>query len=155
MAVSFGKVMGVAILLALVAGWPSIQSAKAQWSAERERQSAETRVKIQDYAKMRDELGMPNPFPPKDMVARHEAEARKLGGERGASVFEGAVSALGPSYMEVEASVSGVDRCRGSVKALGSSSKDARVRVNGRAAHRKEAWKLCGAGVNNIRVARG
>lgn len=153
MAVSFGKVMGVVALLALVAGWPSIQSAKAQWSAERERKSADTRAKIQDYVKMRDELGMPSPFPPEDMMARQKAEAQRLGGGGSKSVFEGTVSALGPSYLEVEASVSGVERCRDSVKALGSS-KDARVRVNGRTVHRKEAWKLCGAGANNIRVVR-
>lgn len=155
MAISAGKVIGVAILLALVAGWPSIQSAKAKWDAGHARESAETREKIQDYVKTREELGLSNPFPPKDLIAEQEAEARRLGGGGGKSVFEGAVSALGPTYMEVEASVHGIERCQDSVKALGRSSKDVRVRVNGKTAHRKEAWKLCRKGTNAIRVARG
>lgn len=154
MAISSGKAIGVAILLALVAGWPSIDSAKAKWDTDRARESAETRQKIQGYAKMREELDMPSPFPPKDMVAKQEAEARRLGGG-GKSVFEGAASRLGPTYMEVEASVSGAEHCRHSVKAFGDSGKDVRVYVNGKTAHRKEAWKLCGKGANAIRVVRG
>lgn len=155
MAMTSGKVIGVAILLALVAGWPTIQSAKAKWDADRARESAETRQKIQDYVKMREELGMPSPFPPKDLAAKHEAEARRLGGGGGKPVFEGASSALGPTYMEVEVSLPGVKRCQDSVKAFGNGGKDVRVYVNGKTAHRKEAWKLCGKGANAIRVVRG
>lgn len=154
MAISSGKVIGVAVLLALVVGWPSIQSAKAKWEADRARESAETRQKIQDYVKMREELGLANPFPPKDMLARQEADARKLsGGSK--PLFEGATSAVGPIYMEVEASVPGLERCRSSVKSFGASGKDVRVYVNGDTAHRKEAWKLCGKGSNAIRIVRG
>jgi hypothetical protein len=126
------------------------------WRAEREQQAAETRQKVQDYAKMREELGMANPFPPKDVLAKHEAEARKLRQRAGGQgVFEGAPSAMGPAYLSAEVTQSGRKRCQETTRSLAGSSKEAVIRVNGKAMHRKEAWKLCGDGVNHIKVTRG
>ena len=149
-----GKLMGAAAVVALVAGWPSIKSVKAEWEAERaaKAKSAEARQKVQEYVKMREELGMSNPFPPKDMLKKQDADARRLGGGR--NVFEGAISNLGPTYMEVEFTHSGTERCRSAVRGL-SQHKQVRIVVNGRSAHRKDAWRLCGGGANHIKAVLG
>lgn len=146
------KLTWAAAVVALVAAWPIVKAVKADREAEQAAKAAETRQKVQEYMKMREELGMPNPFPPKDMLAKQDAEARKLGGAR--SVFEGASSALGPKYMEVDFKHSGVERCRTAVRGL-SRHKEVRIVVNGRSAHRKEAWRLCGGGINHIRAVLG
>lgn len=146
------KLMGAATVVALVAAWPAIKSSKANWDADQAAKSAETRRQVQEYVKMREELGMSNPFPPKSMLEKQDAEARRLGGGR--AVFDGAVSNLGPSYMEVEFTLSGAARCHDAVSGL-SRQKDVRIVINGRSAHRWEAWKICGAGVNHIKIGRG
>ncbi len=147
--------MGVVALVALVVSWPMVRSAKSKWDAERDREHAETRQRVQDYARMNEELGIRSPFPPKHMLDKQKAEARKFGGGGGEPVFEGAASAFGPTFMDVEASYPGLQRCRDIVRSLGTSSKDVRIFVNGKTAHRKKAWQLCGHSTNKIRVVRG
>jgi len=147
-----GKLLGAAAVVALLAAWPIVKAVKADWEAEQAAKTHETRHKVQEYLKMREELGMPNPLPPKDMLEKQDAEARRLGGGR--NVFEGATSAFGSKYMEVEFKHSGVERCRNTVRGL-SHHKQLRIVVNGRSAHRKEAWRLCGGGINHIKAVLG
>lgn len=147
-----GRLIGAATVIALIAAWPIIQAVKADWEAERAAKSSETRRKIQEYAKTREALGMPHPFPPSDLLIKQDADARRLGG--GGKVFEGAISAFGPTHMDVAFTQSGPDRCRETVRSL-SRHKEMRIVVNGRTAHRKDAWRLCGEGRNHIRATLG
>lgn len=140
--------MGAAAVVALLAAWPIVNAVKA----ERATKAAETRKKVQDYIEMREELGIPNPFPPKSMLEKQDAEARWLGGGR--NVFEGAVSSLGPTHMDVEFTHRGMERCRSTVRGL-ARHKEVIIVINGRSAHRKDAWRLCGGGANHIRATGG
>ncbi|MDQ1315632.1 MAG: hypothetical protein QG662_1741 [Pseudomonadota bacterium] len=147
--------MGAVALVALVVSWPMVRSVKSKWDAERDRAHAETRQRVHDYAEMHEELGMRSPFPPKHMLDEQKALARKFGANGGEPVFEGVASVFGPTFMDVEASYHGLQRCQDIVRALGTSSKDVRIFVNGKTTHRKKAWQLCGYSTNKIRVVRG
>ena len=147
-----GKLRGTAAVVALLAAWPIVNAVKADWEVERAMKAAETRKKIQEYREMREELGISNPFPPKSMLEKQDAKARRLGGGR--NVFEGAVSSLGPTHMNVEFTHHGMERCRSTVRGL-ARHKEVSIVINKRSAHRTDAWRLCGSGANHIRATRG
>lgn len=138
------------VVVATIANWPAIQGAKANWGTDREAARAAQHERIQDFVAMRKELGMASPFPPGELLDKQQAESYKLGG--GGRMYEGVVSALGPSSMEASAKYSGAARCREATRALGRN-KNVRILVNGKSAHRLEAWKLCVPGANLV-VAR-
>jgi hypothetical protein len=144
--------MGATAVAALLVAWPTVKAIKADWEAEQAARSTAARKNTQEYARAREDIGLSNPFPPKAMLEKQEAESRRLGG--GQHVFEGAISSLGPTYMDVEFRHYGTERCRNAVRGL-SHHKEVRIMVNGRSAHRREAWRLCGGGLNHIKAVLG
>jgi hypothetical protein len=115
-------------------------------------QEAERHQAIESSMRTREELYISTAVPPRELLDKHDREARRLKAQSRLSNEE-PLHLPESDYMYASQTVNTKADCQAIMKNLGRE-RNVQLKVNSNSAYRKEAWKLCAPGKNRIEISR-